>query len=158
MVALADDETHRQYPLPRHSFHIFSQPLGLCVVSTHQSVCAFVTFLLVHLESLIYFSSQVVGRRKPMILAHVLFVAASVAASLAPTVELLIVARALEGIAACTFVIIGQGQIGDVFGKEKLGKAMATFSLVRMSAGSLSSPLPTNSRSRIHAAAVFHRV
>eukprot|EP01048_Picozoa_sp_COSAG05_P013791 COSAG05_NODE_1502_length_4696_cov_15.115945_4_plen_260_part_00 len=60
--------------------------------------------------------ADVVGRQKPMIIAHFVFVAASVGAALAPTVEALIAARVLEGMAACTFVIVGQGQVSLIRG------------------------------------------
>ena len=44
------------------------------------------------------------------------------------------IARLMESAAACSFVIVGQGLIGDVFPREELGKALALFSLSRMTA------------------------
>lgn len=79
--------------------------------------------------------ADVVGRKTPMLVGHVLFIAASITAACAPSVYVLILARAVEGIAACTLLVVGQAQVGDVFGSsEALGWAMGVYSLSRMSA------------------------
>lgn len=78
--------------------------------------------------------ADVIGRRKPMLISHVIFIVATICAALAPSIELLLVARTLEALGGCTFLVLGQAQVGDIYPQEQLGKALAFFSLSRMSA------------------------
>eukprot|EP01047_Picozoa_sp_COSAG01_P001385 COSAG01_NODE_31_length_35900_cov_44.332169_20_plen_211_part_00 len=74
------------------------------------------------------------GRRMPMLLAHAAFILASLVCATTDSITLFIVARVFESAATCSIVIVGQGQIGDRFPREQLGKALAMFSISRMTA------------------------
>jgi multidrug resistance protein len=78
--------------------------------------------------------ADIVGRRKPMLISHVIFIIATICAAMAPSIELLLAARTLEALGGCTFLVLGQGQVGDIYPRAQLGKALAFFSLSRMSA------------------------
>lgn len=98
--------------------------------------------------------ADTIGRRGPMLVAHVTFLSASVACALSPTIGFLIVARVFQvshfhvsirrstelnlpggisqALGGCTFLIVGQAQVGDVFPRLELSEALAFFSLSRM--------------------------
>lgn len=67
-----------------------------------------------------------------MLAAHIVFLAASAACALAPSIEFLIIARVFQALGGCTFLIVGQAQVGDIFPREELSEALAFFSLSRM--------------------------
>jgi DHA1 family bicyclomycin/chloramphenicol resistance-like MFS transporter len=57
--------------------------------------------------------ADIIGRRKPMLISHLIFISASVCAAKAPTIELLLLARSMEALGGCTFLVLGQGQVGS---------------------------------------------
>lgn len=67
------------------------------------------------------------GRRLVFLLGVALFAAASVACALAPTVQLLIAGRALQGIGAALLTPGALAVIGSVFPAEERGKAFGTW-------------------------------
>ena len=71
------------------------------------------------------------GRRRPMLAAHACFLTASILCALSPTITFLVIARVFQAIGGCTFLIVGQAQVGDVFPRAELSEALAFFSLSR---------------------------
>ena len=67
-----------------------------------------------------------------MLVAHATFMLASVMCAYAPDIMTLIIARVAQALGGCTFLIVGQAQVGDVFERDELSEAMAFFSLSRM--------------------------
>jgi DHA1 family bicyclomycin/chloramphenicol resistance-like MFS transporter len=76
--------------------------------------------------------ADAIGRRRPMLVAHVMFLTASACCALAPSINVLILARVFQALGGCTFLIVGQAQVGDVFPRDELSEALAFFSLSRM--------------------------
>ena len=68
---------------------------------------------------------------KPMLAAHACFLTASILCALSPTITFLVIARVFQAIGGCTFLIVGQAQVGDVFPRAELSEALAFFSLSR---------------------------
>ena len=58
------------------------------------------------------------GRRPTLLGGNLLFLAASVACTLAPTIETLIVARFFQGIGACAWAVVGRAIVRDIHGAE----------------------------------------
>ncbi|GAA1947750.1 multidrug effflux MFS transporter [Microbacterium aquimaris] len=76
--------------------------------------------------------SDRLGRRGPLLAGAVLFVVASVGAVLAPTIELLIAARFIQGLAGAAGMVLGRAVIADL----ERGKAAArAFSLMMIVGG-----------------------
>ena len=71
------------------------------------------------------------GRRGRMLAAHACFLTASILCALSPTITFLVIARVFQAIGGCTFLIVGQAQVGDVFPRAELSEALAFFSLSR---------------------------
>lgn len=67
---------------------------------------------------------DVVGRRRSLLGGVVLFTAASIACSLAPTITLLIVARAAQGLGAAAMATLAMALVGETVPKERTGSAM----------------------------------
>ena len=67
------------------------------------------------------------GRRRMLMIGVVGFVAASVACAAAPTIEALIVARAVQGLFGAVMIPQGFGLIRDLFSPQQMGKAFGTL-------------------------------
>ncbi|TWH19991.1 DHA1 family bicyclomycin/chloramphenicol resistance-like MFS transporter [Prauserella rugosa] len=67
--------------------------------------------------------SDAYGRRTPLLVGVSLYIAASVLCALAPTVEVLIAARALQALGAAAGIVIARATVRDLFS----GVAMARF-------------------------------
>jgi EmrB/QacA subfamily drug resistance transporter len=67
---------------------------------------------------------DVIGRRRLMLAGIVLFTVASLLCSFAPTLWLLIAARALQGLGAAIMMVLTMAMIGEAVPKEKAGSAM----------------------------------
>jgi DHA1 family bicyclomycin/chloramphenicol resistance-like MFS transporter len=64
--------------------------------------------------------------RRPMLLAGLaIFVAASVGAMLAPSIEALVAARFLQGIGACSATVMGRAIVRDLFDPARGARALA---------------------------------
>ncbi|WP_396667840.1 multidrug effflux MFS transporter [Microbacterium sp. R86528] len=74
--------------------------------------------------------SDKVGRRIPLIAVTALHVVASVAAALAPTLELLTVARVLMGAGAAAGGVVAAAVIRDLFGGKRLVVMLSRMALV----------------------------
>src|SRR5262249_53779358 len=76
--------------------------------------------------------SDRVGRRGPLLAGSAVFVAASVLAAAAPTVEVLLGARLLQGVSAAAGMVIGRAVVADL----ATGRAAArAFSLMMVVTG-----------------------
>src|SRR5690554_4643894 len=58
--------------------------------------------------------SDAVGRKRPLVIGVVIFLAATIAAALAPTISWLIAARALQKLNATTLMIVPRAVIRDM--------------------------------------------
>ncbi|NBC33889.1 MAG: Bcr/CflA family efflux MFS transporter [Alphaproteobacteria bacterium] len=68
--------------------------------------------------------------RRPVILAGIaLFLVASVACALAPTIEALIVFRFVQALGACCGPVLGRAVVRDVYGREHAAKMLAYVGL-----------------------------
>ena len=65
------------------------------------------------------------GRRPILILGMALFTAASLLCLIAPTVELLVLARAAQGFAGCAGMVLARAVIGDVASRERSASLIA---------------------------------
>src|SRR4051812_40372820 len=64
------------------------------------------------------------GRRRLLLAGFVLFTAASVLCGVAPTLWLLVVARAAQGLGAAVMMALTMAFVGETVPKEKTGRAM----------------------------------
>lgn len=81
---------------------------------------------------------DLVGRRRLLLAGLLLFTAASALCGLAPTLELLIAARMVQGLGAAVLMALTMAFVGDVVPKERSGSAMGllgTMSAVGTAAG-----------------------
>ena len=67
---------------------------------------------------------DMMGRRRLMLLGITLFTAASALCGIAPTLALLIAARALQGLGAAVMMVLAMAMVGEIVPKEKTGSAM----------------------------------
>ncbi|HWU45359.1 MAG TPA: multidrug effflux MFS transporter [Humibacter sp.] len=74
--------------------------------------------------------SDKVGRRLPLLLATTVHIIACVAAALAPNVELLGAARALQGIGAAAGGVVAMAMVRDLFGGRPLVRMLSRLALV----------------------------
>ena len=74
--------------------------------------------------------SDKVGRRVPLLAVTAVHVAASVAAALAPTLELLSVARVLQGAGAAAGGVVAAAIVRDLFGGRRLVVMLSRLALV----------------------------
>jgi MFS family permease len=65
-----------------------------------------------------------IGHRRLLVLGLVVFLAASVAGSVAPSLWLVVAARALQGIGAAIMVVVAMAFVSDVVPPERTGRAM----------------------------------
>lgn len=74
--------------------------------------------------------SDVHGRRKPIILSLVLYLAASFACAVAPNIYWFIAARFIQGFAASTGIVISRAVVRDLYSGPELTKFFSMFVLV----------------------------
>lgn len=74
--------------------------------------------------------SDRIGRRGPLIAGVVIFVIASIAAALAPTIEVLIGVRLLQGITGSAGMVIGRAMIADRVRGQQAAQAFSLMMLV----------------------------
>lgn len=74
--------------------------------------------------------ADAIGRKKPMALGVVIFLIATVAAALAPTIGWLILARAVQGFGAATLMVVPRAVIRDVATGPAAAKMMAAIMIV----------------------------
>ncbi len=74
--------------------------------------------------------SDAVGRKRPLVIGVVIFLAATVAASLAPTIGWLIAARALQGLGAATLMVVPRAVIRDMASGPDAARMMAAIMIV----------------------------
>jgi MFS transporter, DHA1 family, multidrug resistance protein len=64
--------------------------------------------------------------RRPIFLAGIaVYAFASVACAVAPSIELLIAARAIQAIGACTGVVLGRAIVRDIYGRDRAARMLA---------------------------------
>ena len=74
--------------------------------------------------------SDAIGRKRPLVIGVAIFLAATVAASLAPTIGWLIAARALQGLGAATLMVVPRAVIRDMATGPEAAKMMAAIMIV----------------------------
>ncbi|WP_323010150.1 multidrug effflux MFS transporter [Paracoccus sp. (in: a-proteobacteria)] len=74
--------------------------------------------------------SDAVGRKKPLVIGVAIFLVATVAASLAPTIGWLIAARAVQGLGAATLMAVPRAVIRDMATGPAAAKMMAAIMIV----------------------------
>ncbi|WP_374301372.1 multidrug effflux MFS transporter [Paracoccus sp. (in: a-proteobacteria)] len=74
--------------------------------------------------------ADALGRKTPLLIGVAIFLAATVAAALAPTVGWLIAARALQGLGAATLMAVPRAVIRDVATGPEAAKVMSTIMIV----------------------------
>lgn len=74
--------------------------------------------------------SDRVGRRVPLILGALVFVASSIATVFAPTLEVLIAARFLQGLSGAAGMVLGRAVISDLETGPAVAKAMSLMMIV----------------------------
>jgi EmrB/QacA subfamily drug resistance transporter len=67
---------------------------------------------------------DIIGRRRVLLGGIVLFTFASMLCVIAPTLSLLVAARAAQGVAAAAMMALGMAFVGDTVAKDKTGSAM----------------------------------
>ena len=70
------------------------------------------------------------GRRKPLIISVFLFALSSLLCAVAPTIEILIVARFLQGFTASGGVVLSKAVVSDVFSGRELTKFFALLMVI----------------------------
>lgn len=74
------------------------------------------------------------GRRRPLLIGVALFTVLSLACALAPTIELLLLARLLQGLAGSAGVVIALAVARDMFSGVELSRMLSLLALVGASA------------------------
>ncbi|MGH8085087.1 MAG: multidrug effflux MFS transporter [Lysobacter sp.] len=74
--------------------------------------------------------ADAIGRKKPLVLGVSIFLVATVAAALAPTIGWLIAARALQGLGAATLMVVPRAVIRDMATGPEAAKMMAAIMIV----------------------------
>ncbi|GKW47241.1 putative MFS-type transporter YdgK [Planococcus sp. NCCP-2050] len=70
------------------------------------------------------------GRRKPLIISVILFALSSLLCAVAPTIELLIAARFLQGFTAAGGVVLSRAVVSDVFTGREMTKFFALLMVI----------------------------
>ena len=65
------------------------------------------------------------GRRPTLLVGLVIYLLASLACMLAPSIELLIAGRLLQAIGACAGVVLGRAVVRDVYGRERAARVLS---------------------------------
>lgn len=84
--------------------------------------------------------SDMVGRKPPLYFGMIVFIIGSVGAALAPNIELLIVARVVQGIGACAVMALPRAIVRDSYTGADAAQLMALLMLV-MSVSPILAPL-----------------
>ncbi|MFH5776413.1 multidrug effflux MFS transporter [Paracoccus broussonetiae] len=74
--------------------------------------------------------ADALGRRRPLMIGVSIFLVAAIAASLAPTINWLIAARALQGLGAAALMAVPRAVIRDVATGPQAARVMATIMIV----------------------------
>lgn len=74
--------------------------------------------------------ADAVGRKRPLVIGVVVFLVATIAAALAPTIGWLIAARAVQGLGAATLMVVPRAVIRDVATGPAAAKMMAAIMIV----------------------------
>ena len=75
--------------------------------------------------------SDTLGRRPVLVSGSFLFTIAGAAALVAPTIELLIVARAIQGFGAAACMAVGRVIINDSFDRTEAGRQLSTITMIQ---------------------------
>ena len=75
--------------------------------------------------------SDTLGRRPVLLSGSLLFTIAGAAALVAPTIELLILARAVQGFGASACMAVGRVIINDSFDRTEAGRQLSTITMVQ---------------------------
>lgn len=65
------------------------------------------------------------GRRPIILIGLAVYVLASIACAFAPSIEMLIAARAVQAIGACAGVVLGRAIVRDIYGHERAARMLA---------------------------------
>ena len=68
------------------------------------------------------------GRRPVLLAGAAIYLVASIACALAPSIEALIAARGVQAIGACAGVVIGRAVVRDIYGRERAARMLAYIS------------------------------
>lgn len=74
--------------------------------------------------------SDVFGRRRPMLAAIVAYVAASLGCALAPTIELFIVFRLLQGVSASAGIVISRAIVRDLYRDREAARFLSQMVMI----------------------------
>jgi len=74
--------------------------------------------------------ADALGRRRPLMIGVSIFLVAAIAASLAPTINWLVAARALQGLGAAALMAVPRAVIRDVATGPQAARVMATIMIV----------------------------
>jgi DHA1 family bicyclomycin/chloramphenicol resistance-like MFS transporter len=74
--------------------------------------------------------SDVLGRRKPLIIALIIYSVSSILCVFAPSVELLIVFRLIQGLSGSAGIVISRAIVRDLYSGTELTKFFATLMLI----------------------------
>lgn len=74
--------------------------------------------------------SDALGRRRPLIIATAVHIVASIAVAFAPTVELVMAGRVLQGIGAAGGGVVAMAMVRDLFGGQHLIRMLSRMALV----------------------------
>jgi len=111
------------------SFHAIGAEFAVGPVVVQQTLSVYV--LCFAIMMLFYGTlSDSFGRRRVILISLVLFVVASLAAALAPSIGWLIAARALQGLAAGAGVVVGRAIVQDRFSGAEAHRVMSHMTMV----------------------------
>lgn len=85
--------------------------------------------------------SDALGRRRTLLIGYALFALASFAVGLAPSIEVLILLRVLQGFAASAGAVLGRAVIADLTTGEETARAYSVMFVIIGLAPALSNPL-----------------
>ncbi|WP_209007649.1 multidrug effflux MFS transporter [Roseibium litorale] len=106
-----------------------SSDLNASVTTTQLTLTAF--FFTFGLSQMVYGPlSDQIGRKRPLLMGLTIFVSGSILSAFAPTIELLIAARFLQGIGAAAVMVLPRAIIRDIFTGYQATKMMAMVMLV----------------------------
>lgn len=74
--------------------------------------------------------SDALGRRRPLIIATAVHILASIAVAFAPTIELVMAGRVLQGIGAAGGGVVAMAMVRDLFGGQQLIRMLSRMALV----------------------------
>ena len=74
--------------------------------------------------------SDALGRRRPLIIATSVHILASIAVAFAPTIELVMAGRVLQGIGAAGGGVVAMAMVRDLFGGQQLIRMLSRMALV----------------------------